>query len=54
MPRVVIERAEAAANDKELSMEDLIEELHEKRAALEKESAGLDAARKELEKLKET
>lgn len=52
MPQEVITRAEAAGNDKELSMEDLIEELHGKRAALEKESAELESARKRLEKLK--
>ena len=52
MPREVITRAESAISGREISMEDLIGELHEKRAALERETREVEAARKKLERLK--
>ncbi len=48
MRRAVIERAERAINGREISMEDLIGELHEKRAALEREAAAVESSRKKL------
>lgn len=51
LKRSVIKRAEAAINGREISMEDLIGELHEKRAALEKESREVEASRRKLESL---
>ncbi|MCF0247735.1 MAG: endonuclease MutS2, partial [Synergistes sp.] len=48
MERSIIERAERAINGRETSMEDLIGELHEKRAALERESAAVAESRKKL------
>lgn len=52
MPDVIIKRAEEAINGKSVSIEDLIGELHEKRAALERETANVEAARKRLEEIK--
>ncbi len=52
MPREVIKRAEQAISGKEISMEDLIAELHGKRAKLEKESIEVENSLKKLEKLK--
>lgn len=52
MPQEVIDRASQAIAGKELSMEDLIAELHEKRAALERENDELERARKKTEGLK--
>ena len=52
MPREVIARAETAINGREVSMEDLIGELHEKRASLERETREVENARKHLERLK--
>ena len=48
MRRSIIERAERAINGREISMEDLIGELHEKRAALEREANAVEASRKKL------
>ena len=52
MPHEVIKRAEEAISGREISMEDLIGELHEKRAALEKENREVETSRKKLEALK--
>lgn len=52
MPREVIKRAEQAISGKEISMEDLIAELHGKRAKLERESIEVENSLKKLEKLK--
>ena len=52
MQREVIARAETAINGREVSMEDLIGELHEKKAALEKETREVENARRHLERLK--
>lgn len=52
MPREIIERAQEAITGKEISMEDLIGELHEKRAVLEKENREVEMSRKKLEALK--
>ncbi len=52
MPADVIKRAEQAMNGKEVSMEDLIGELHDKKSALEKESTEVEKSRKKLESLK--
>ncbi|MDD4160771.1 MAG: endonuclease MutS2 [Synergistaceae bacterium] len=52
MPTEVIKRAEKAINGKEISMEDLIAELHGKRSKLEKESIEVENSLKELERLK--
>ena len=49
--RSVINRAKKAMSNREVSMEDLIGELHEKRAALERETAAVEASRRKLEKL---
>ena len=48
MRRSIIERAERAINGREISMEDLIGELHEKRAALEREASAVESSRKKL------
>ena len=48
MNRSIIKRAEEAINGREVSMEDLIGELHEKRAALEREAAEVESSRKKL------
>lgn len=52
MPGEVIERASQALAGEELSMEDLIAELHEKRSALERENAALEKARQKTEALR--
>ena len=52
MPREVIKRAEQAISGKEISMEDLIAELHGKRSKLERESIEVENQLKKLEKLK--
>ena len=52
MPSEVIRRAEHAISGKEISMEDLIAELHGKRSKLEKESAEVESSLKKLERLK--
>ena len=52
MPREVIKRAEQAISGKEISMEDLIAELHGKRSKLERESIEVENSLKKLEKLK--
>lgn len=52
MPREVIKRAEQAISGKEVSMEDLIAELHGKRSKLERESIEVENSLKKLEKLK--
>ena len=52
MPREVIKRAEQAISGKEISMEDLIAELHGKRSKLEKESTEVENSLRKLEKLK--
>ena len=44
----IIERAQQAINGHEISMEDLIGELQEKRAALEREAAAVEASRNKL------
>lgn len=51
MRRSVINRAQQAMNGREVSMEDLIGELQEKRSALERETAAVEASRKKLAKL---
>ncbi len=48
MKREIISRAEEAISDREVSMEDLIGELHEKRAALERESREVERSRRKL------
>lgn len=53
MPEEVIARALKAISSKEISMEDLISELHEKRASLERENIKLEDARKKMESLRE-
>lgn len=52
MPTEVIKRAEQAISCKEISMEDLIAELHGKRSKLERESIEVEKSFKKLEKLK--
>ena len=52
MPREVIKRAEQAISGKEISMEDLIAELHGKRSKLERESIEVENSLKKLERLK--
>ena len=52
MPREVIKRAEQAISGKEISMEDLIAELHGKRSKLERENIEVENSLKKLEKLK--
>ena len=52
MPREIIQRAENAISGREISMEDLIGELHGKRAALERESQEVERSRIKLESLK--
>lgn len=52
MPEAIIRRAQSAMSGSEISMEDLIGELHEKRAALERENREVEASRKKLEALK--
>lgn len=52
MPDEIIDRASRAIAGKELSMEDLIAELHEKRAALERENSELEKARQKAESLR--
>ena len=51
MKRQIIRRAEEAVNGREVSMEDLIGELHEKRAALERESREAERSRQKLAEL---
>lgn len=48
MKKEIIRRAEEAINGREVSMEDLIGELHEKRAALERESREVERSRQKL------
>lgn len=52
MPPEVIKRAEQAISGKEISMEDLIAELHGKRSKLERESIEVENSLIKLEKLK--
>lgn len=52
MPEEIIDRAAREAAGNELSIEDLIAELHEKRAALERESRELEKTRKKMETLR--
>lgn len=52
MPKEVIDRALQAIAGKEISMEELIAELHEKRATLERENAALETAREKMESLR--
>ena len=52
MPREVIKRAEQAISGKEISMEDLIAELHGKRSKLERESQEIENSLNKLERLK--
>lgn len=52
VPKDVLHRAKEALHHKEVSMEDIIGELHEKRTAIELESERLEATRKELETLR--
>ncbi len=51
MKKQIIRRAEEAINGREVSMEDLIGELHEKRAALERESREVERSRQKLAEL---
>ena len=48
MKKQIIRRAEEAINGREVSMEDLIGELHEKRAALEREAREVERSRQKL------
>ena len=50
MPRPVLDRAYEAMSGRELSMEEIIGELQEKRTAIEKESERLDETRREIER----
>ncbi|MCL2684315.1 MAG: Smr/MutS family protein [Synergistaceae bacterium] len=50
MPKPVLDRAYEAMCGKELSMEEIIGELQEKRTAIEKESGRLDETRREIER----
>ena len=52
MPQKILDRARKAMHGGELSMEDLISDLQDKRSALEKENVELDKARKAAEKLR--
>lgn len=52
MPQAIIKRAESAMSGKEVSMEDLIGDLNEKRSALEREIEELAVLRKKLEGMK--
>ncbi len=52
MPREIIARAEEAITGSEISMEDLIGELHEKRGALEREFREIELSKKKLDYLK--
>ncbi len=52
MPQDIISRAETAINGKEVSMDVIVSELHQKRAQLEKASSLLDADKKKTDKLK--
>ena len=52
MPKPVLHRAKEALHHKEVSMEDIIGELQEKRTAIELESEQLEGMRKELETLR--
>ena len=52
LPQSVIERARAAMQTSDLSMEDMIADLQDKRTLLERENKDLDRARKEAEKLR--
>lgn len=52
MPAEVVDRASRAIAGQELSMEDLIAELHEKRAELERENRELEKARQRTESLR--
>ena len=50
MPKPVLDRAYEAMSGRELSMEDIIGELQEKRTAIEKESERLDETRRQIER----
>jgi DNA mismatch repair protein MutS2 len=50
MPRRVLERAYGALRNKEVSMEEMIGELQEKRTAMERESERLETTRAEIER----
>ena len=52
VPGRVLERAKDALHGKEASMEDIIGELHEKRAAIELENERLERMREETERLR--
>lgn len=52
LPQSVIERARGAMQISDLSMEDMIADLQNKRTLLEKENKALDRAQKEAEKLR--
>jgi len=52
MPKEIIERATKVMAGNELSMEDLIAQLHEKRAALEREGHELSIVRQKVESLR--
>jgi len=52
MPMEIIQRAEKAISGREISMEDLIGELHGKKAALERESRDIELSRIKIEALK--
>lgn len=51
MPERIVMRAASAISGQEISMEDLIGELHEKRAALEREAREVEQSRMKLERL---
>lgn len=52
MPEQIIKRAQSAINGNEISMEDLISELHEKHSALERDAREVEASRTKLAALK--
>ncbi|GHV54354.1 endonuclease MutS2 [Synergistales bacterium] len=51
-PAEIIQRAKEALHHREVSMEDIISELHEKRASIERENERLEKTRTETEKLR--
>jgi DNA mismatch repair protein MutS2 len=54
MPDAIIKRAEAAIRSNEVSIEDLIGELHKKREMLENENRKVESLRTKLESMKES
>ena len=52
VPKSVLHRAKEALHHKEVSMEDIIGELQEKRTAIEQENRALEDMRRDIEKMK--